>query len=86
MPNGLPWAWATYLSALVPVLVRVSGLMVFAQVFSSDLNGVALMGVAQSRGWNVAGEAMTPKFERLNPATNIKEVFSIRGISRTAGW
>lgn len=36
MPNGLPLAWTTYLSALVLVLVRVSGLMVFAPVFSSD--------------------------------------------------
>jgi flagellar biosynthetic protein FliR len=36
MPNGLPLAWVGYLSALVLVLVRVSGLMVFAPVFSSD--------------------------------------------------
>lgn len=37
MPNGLPVAWATYLSALVLVMVRVSGLMLFAPVFSSDV-------------------------------------------------
>jgi len=36
MPNGLPLAWVTYLSALVLVLVRVSGLMAFAPVLSSD--------------------------------------------------
>ncbi len=36
MPNGLPVAWATYLSALVLVLVRISGLMLFAPVFSSE--------------------------------------------------
>lgn len=36
MPNGIPTAWVGYLSALVLVLVRVSGLMLFAPVFSSS--------------------------------------------------
>jgi flagellar biosynthesis protein FliR len=36
MPNGLPVAWVGYLSALVLVLVRISGLMLFAPVFSSE--------------------------------------------------
>lgn len=36
MPDGLPVAWTGYLSALVLVLVRISGLMLFAPVFSSD--------------------------------------------------
>lgn len=37
MPNGLPVSWAAYLSALVLVLVRISGLMLFAPVFSSEV-------------------------------------------------
>lgn len=36
MPNGLPVAWVAYLSALVLVLVRISGLILFAPVFSSE--------------------------------------------------
>lgn len=36
IPEGIPVAWVGYLSALVLVLVRISGLMLFAPVFSSE--------------------------------------------------
>ncbi|MGC8549989.1 MAG: EscU/YscU/HrcU family type III secretion system export apparatus switch protein [Acidobacteriaceae bacterium] len=84
---GQPAAWMdgqmdTKLLALRAVIVAM--LLPLVWIFGASLGGAALMGVAQSRGLNVSGEALTPKFERLNPVTNIKNVFSIRGISRMA--
>ena len=47
--------------------------------------GVALfVGVAQSGGLQVHGEALSFKFERLNPVTNLGNLFSLRSLTRLA--
>lgn len=45
MPAGLPSSWTTYLSALVLVLTRISGLMLFAPIFSSEVIPVRVKAV-----------------------------------------
>lgn len=84
---GQPATWVdgqmdTKVLALRAVVVEM--LMPLVWIFAASFAGAALLGVAQSRGLNISGEALAPKVERLNPATNLKNVFSIRGMSRMA--
>lgn len=64
--------------------VLVAMLMPLVWVFAASFSGAALLGVAQSRGLNVSGEALSPKIERLNPLTNLQQIFSVRGMARMA--
>lgn len=59
-------------------------LMPLVWMFAACFAGATLLGVAQSRGLNVSAEALSPKIERLNPVTNLQNVFSIRGMARMA--
>jgi flagellar biosynthesis protein FlhB len=43
---------------------------------------VALLGTVAQGGFVFAAEALTPNFERLNPANNMKQLFSTAGFSR----
>ncbi len=84
---GQPATWTgaqidTKILALRAVMVAM--LMPVAWVFAASLGGAALVGVAQSRGVNIAGGAMAFKFERLNPVTNLQQVFSMRAVTRMA--
>lgn len=54
--------------------------LVMAAVYASAL----LAGVGQQGGLRFYAEALQPKFNRLNPVENLKNVFSLRGISRLA--
>jgi flagellar biosynthetic protein FlhB len=84
---GRPAAWMggqidTKILALRAVLVAM--LMPLMWVFAASFAGAAAMGIAQSRGLNIAAEAMAFKIERLNPVTNLQQVFSVRGMTRMA--
>ncbi|WP_263365583.1 EscU/YscU/HrcU family type III secretion system export apparatus switch protein [Edaphobacter bradus] len=47
--------------------------------------GCALMaGIAQSGGVQFHPSALEPKFTRLNPAANLKNIFSLRAVTRVA--
>jgi flagellar biosynthetic protein FlhB len=61
---------------LAPALVPV-GL-----VLAASLGAAILAGVGQSGGVRVHGEALAWKMERLNPATNLGNVFSLRSVTR----
>lgn len=52
--------------------------LVFGAVYASAL----LAGVAQTGGLQFHAEALQPKFNRLNPVENLKNVFSLRSGSR----
>ena len=41
-----------------------------------------LVGVAQSQGLQFHGESLQPKFDRLSPASNLKNLFSLRTSTR----
>ncbi|HZZ39609.1 MAG TPA: EscU/YscU/HrcU family type III secretion system export apparatus switch protein [Acidobacteriaceae bacterium] len=51
-------------------------------VFAASLAAALLAGVAQGGGWTLQADALSPKLERLNPAENLKNVFSLRGAVR----
>jgi flagellar biosynthetic protein FlhB len=66
------------LRILAPALLPVG--MVLAASFGAAL----LAGAAQSGGMQVHGEALVMKFERLNPVTNLGNLFSLRSVTRMA--
>lgn len=61
---------------LAPALVPV------ALVMAASFGCALFAGVAQSGGVQLHPNAIEPKFSRLNPATNLKNVFSLRCVTR----
>ncbi len=51
-------------------------------VFLASLAAAVAAGVVQGGGWSLNFEALSPKPERLSPAENAKNVFSLRGAVR----
>jgi flagellar biosynthetic protein FlhB len=63
---------------LAPALLPVG--LVLAASFCAAL----LAGAGQSGGLQIHGEALTLKLERLNPVTNLGNLFSLRSVTRMA--
>jgi flagellar biosynthetic protein FlhB len=63
---------------LVPALLPVG--LVLAASFAAAL----MAGVGQTGGVNINGEALMIKPERLNPVTNLGNIFSLRSVTRMA--
>jgi len=61
---------------LIPSLFPVG--LILAASFASTL----LAGVGQSGGLQIHGEALGFKIERLNPITNLGNIFSLRSVTR----
>jgi len=53
-------------------------------VFLSVAAAALLVAIAQGGGVHFHAQALQPKFARFNPATNIKNIFSLQGASRMA--
>ena len=53
-------------------------LLLFAAITGATL----VAGIAQGGGVSFHAEALQPKFDRLNPATNLKNIFSLRSAAR----
>lgn len=51
-------------------------------VMAAIVGGSALCSIVQSGGLQVSGAALGVRFDRVNPATNAKNVFSLRAASR----
>ncbi len=64
----LGWTGHLVLSCITPVLATAFGVAGFA--------------MAAQGGLYIAVPALSPKFARLNPATNLKNLFSLAGINR----
>lgn len=64
--------------ALEPTLFPV-GLVMLA-----SFGGALAVGVAQSGGFQVHPNALQPKFSKLNPWTNLQNIFGLRSASRIA--
>jgi flagellar biosynthetic protein FlhB len=82
---GLPGAWTaerapeTILAIRHTMMILFSPLMLlFGVVFGASL----VAGVAQGGGLYFQAEALKPSWERINPASCIKNLFSARGLSR----
>jgi flagellar biosynthetic protein FlhB len=63
---------ATVLQTALPVTVVLASILVVALV----------VGMAQSGGIQIHGEAVQPKVDRLSPGTNVKNLFSLRSSAR----
>lgn len=82
---GLPSAWQQdHLSQTLLGLrnAMVAGLAPLLFLFAAVTAASLFAGVAQSRGIRFNTQAMQPKWERINPVSNLKNLFSLRGISR----
>ena len=82
---GVTAAWQddqmakTILSIRHAMVVMLSPLMLlFAAVAGTTL----LVSIAQGRGLRVNAETLQPRWERINPASNLKSLFSLRGVTR----
>ena len=53
-------------------------------VLAASFAGVLISGVAQSGGLQVHPNAIEPKFSKLNPVTNLQNLFSLRSGARMA--
>jgi flagellar biosynthetic protein FlhB len=82
---GAPGRWEP--SALEPTMVAVRRLvlgilgapaMVMAAVFTASLG----VGILQTGGINIYASAIAFKFDRVNPISNVKNLFSLRAAAR----
>ena len=51
-------------------------------VLATSFGAALLAGAGQSGGLSIHGEALAPKLERLNPVTNLGNIFSLRSLTR----
>jgi len=82
---GQPVCWERYgasHAALAMRSVLLKALEPVAIVFLASLAAAVAAGVVQGGGWTMNFEALSPKPERLNPAENAKNIFSLRGVVR----
>lgn len=84
---GQPAEWDRTSAAETALAMRAIALhalrpMLF--MFLASLAGAVAAGLAQGGGWSLNFEALTPKPERLNPAENAKNIFSLRAVVRTS--
>ena len=82
---GQPQRWAQRTPVETALALRqalLAVLLPLAAVFASAVLGALGAGLAQGGGWSLNFEALAPKPERLNPAENLKNVFSLRGAVR----
>ena len=77
------WERATPEQAAVALRgVLLHGLSPLAMILAASLAAAVVAGVAQGGGWSLQAGALSPKPERLNPAENAKNIFSLRGTVR----
>ncbi len=82
---GLPSAWQEdHLSQTLLGLrnAMVAGLAPLMFLFAAVTAASLFAGVAQSRGIRFNAQAMQPRWERINPVSNLKNLFSLRGTAR----
>lgn len=61
------------------IVVMLSPLML---LFAAVAGTALLVSIAQGGGVRINAEALQPKWERINPVSNLKNLFSLRGITR----
>ena len=84
---GFPSVWQddqVMQTALALRHVALTALSPLLLVALAVTGAAFLVAVAQGGGVQFSAEALQPKFSRLNPATNIKNIFSLQGASRLA--
>lgn len=64
--------------------VMLIGLSPLLLLFAAAASAALLVAMAQNGGVRIRVEAFQPKFSRLNPGSNLKNIFSMQGASRLA--
>jgi len=85
LTTGQPALWEKTTPVQTALVMRGILLAVLEPVgvaFLASLAGAVVAGILQGGGWALHFEALTPKFERLNPVENAKNIFSLRGLAR----
>lgn len=84
---GMPHAWTddratgTILALRHAITVLLSPLLL---LFACATAATLLAGIAQGGGLHFNAEALRPNWDRFNPVTNLKNLFSLRGLNRLA--
>jgi flagellar biosynthetic protein FlhB len=87
MALGSPAVWhddqvmQTALALRHVVMIALSPLVV---LFLSVAGAALLVNIVQGGGVHFSAQSLQPKFSRMNPGTNIKNIFSLQGASRLA--
>ena len=84
---GAPSAWHDGQMTEAMLALRRTAMLPLVPLATVLLGGgaaVLLCGVAQNRGVRFNVEVLQPKLSRFNPATNVKNMFSLRGGTRMA--
>ncbi|MGC2547237.1 MAG: EscU/YscU/HrcU family type III secretion system export apparatus switch protein [Silvibacterium sp.] len=84
---GMPNAWTDDRAAQTMLAIRHGMVILLSQLlllFALVTGATLLVGIAQGGGVQFQAEALQPKWERINPATNLKNLFSLRGLTRLA--
>ncbi|HVZ85063.1 MAG TPA: EscU/YscU/HrcU family type III secretion system export apparatus switch protein [Terracidiphilus sp.] len=82
---GSPAHWEP--SQLVPTLIAIRGLSLnilapFGLVMAASAVAALVVGIAQTGGVTLSGSAIGFKLERINPVTNLQNLFSLRAAAR----
>jgi len=64
--------------------ILLPGMLPVGLVLTASFGAALFAGVGQSGGLQIHGEALALKLERLNPATNLGNIFSLRSVTRMA--
>jgi flagellar biosynthetic protein FlhB len=62
--------------------ILMPGLLPVGMVLAASFGATLLAGMGQSGGLSIHGEALGFKFERMNPVTNLGNIFSVRSLTR----
>ncbi len=82
---GTPLAWRTDQVDRIVVSIRhatITMLSPFLLLFAAVTGTALLVSVAQGAGIRFNVEALQPKWNHFNPASNLKNLFSLRGAGR----
>lgn len=66
------------------VKILAPSLLPVGLVLAASFSAVLLAGAGQSGGLQIRGDAVALKLERLNPVTNLGNIFSLRSVTRMA--
>ncbi len=84
---GLPQAWTATNTPQTVLAMRHTIAVLFLPlvlVFGCTVGATLLAGLAQGGGLQLNAETIQPNWQHINPATNLQNVFSLRGLTRMA--
>jgi flagellar biosynthetic protein FlhB len=84
---GMPQAWEQDRAAQTVLAIRHATAVLLAPLlllFAFVTGAALLAGLAQGGGIHFNAEAPQPQWSRINPGANLKNLFSLRGLTRLA--